>query len=76
MIAWSWLPFGGLCHFHGGDVDCGRQFLWTPLGHPPCQEDIVAEIPDHEIAHGSVCRKLRKWRFRFEERSEGVSAAR
>jgi len=27
----------------------------------------VAEIPDQEIAHGSFRRKLRKWRFRFEE---------
>jgi hypothetical protein len=36
----------------------------------------VAEIPDQEIAHGSFHRKLRKLRFRFEERREGVAAAR
>jgi len=36
----------------------------------------VAEIPDQEIAHCSFLRKLRKWRFRFEERREGVAAAR
>jgi len=36
----------------------------------------VAEIPDQEIAHGSFRRKLRKWRFRFEECREGVAAAR
>jgi len=34
------------------------------------------EIPDQEIAHSSFCRKLRNWRFRFEERREGVAAAR
>jgi len=38
----------------------------------------VAEIPDQEIAHGSFRRKLRKWRFRFEEqrrRKEMMSMA-
>ena len=39
-------------------------------------EAVVAEIPDQEIAQGSFRRKLRKWRFRFEERREGVAAAR
>jgi len=38
--------------------------------------DAVAEMPDQEIAHGSHCRKLRKWRFRVEEHREGVAAAR
>jgi len=36
----------------------------------------VAEIPDQEIAHGSFHRKLRKWRFHFEELRKGVAAAR
>jgi len=31
----------------------------------------AAEIPDQEIAHGSFRRKLRKWRFRFEEQRRG-----
>ena len=38
----------------------------------------VAEIPDQEIAHGSFRRKLRTWRFRFEEqrrRKEMMSMA-
>jgi len=34
------------------------------------------ESRDQEIAHGSFRRKLRKLRFRFEERREGVAAAR
>ena len=38
--------------------------------------DVGADIPDQEIAHGSFRRKLRKWRFRFEERREGVAAVR
>ena len=36
----------------------------------------MAEILDPEIAHGSFRRRLRKWRFRFEQRGEGVAAAR
>jgi hypothetical protein len=36
----------------------------------------VAEIPDQEIAHCRFRRKLRKWRFRFEECREAVAAAR
>jgi len=36
----------------------------------------VAEIPDQEITHCSFRRKLLKWRFRFEERREGVATAR
>jgi hypothetical protein len=45
---------------------------------PPwnAEERGVAEIPDQEIAHSSFRRKLRKWRFRFEEHREGVAAAR
>jgi len=38
----------------------------------------VAEIPDQEISHSSFRRKLRKWRFRFEEqrrRKEMMSIA-
>jgi hypothetical protein len=36
----------------------------------------VAEILDQEIAHCTIRRKLRKWRFRIKERREGVAAAR
>jgi len=36
----------------------------------------VAEIPAQEIPHGSFLRKLRKWRFRFEECREGVAIVR
>ena len=42
MTAWSWPPFGRLCHFHGGDVKCGRQVLWTPVVHPPHQVDVIS----------------------------------
>jgi len=37
---------------------------------------VVAEIPDQEIANGSFRSKLREWRCRFDERREGVAAAR
>jgi hypothetical protein len=40
------------------------------------KDSTVAEIQDQEIAYSSFCRYLRKWRFRFEERREGVAAAR
>ena len=36
----------------------------------------VAEITDQVIAHGRFGRKLRKWRFHFEELREGVATAR
>jgi hypothetical protein len=50
--------------------------------HPICllldqiSHHTMAEIPDLEIPHGSFRRKLRKRRFRFEERWEDVAAAR
>jgi len=44
MIAWSWPPFGGLCRFRGGDVNCGRWFLWTPVVHPPREEDVISHL--------------------------------
>jgi len=44
MIACSWPPFGGLCRFRGGDVNGGRRFLWTPVVHLPCQEDVISHL--------------------------------
>jgi len=44
MIAWSWQPFAGLCHVRGAAVDCGRRFLWTPVVHPSCQEDVITHL--------------------------------
>jgi len=44
MIAWSWPPFGRLCHFRGGDVNCGRWFLWTPEVHPPHREEVMSHL--------------------------------
>jgi len=44
MIAWWWPPFGRLCYFRGGDVDCGRRFLWTPVLHPSRQEDVISHL--------------------------------
>jgi hypothetical protein len=38
--------------------------------------DTVAEILGEEIAHGSFCRELQRWRFRFEECREGIAAVR
>jgi hypothetical protein len=53
---------------HGGNRGRGGQGAGRGGG--------VAEIPDQEIAHCSIRRKLRKWRFRIEERRAGVAAAR
>jgi len=44
IIAWSWPLFGRICHFRGGDVDCGRRFLWTPVVNPPRQEDVLSHL--------------------------------
>jgi len=52
MIVWSWLPFSGLCHFCGRDVDCGRWFLWTLVVHPPCQADVIS----HQNLQGDLDR--------------------
>ena len=44
MTAWSWPLFGELCHICGGDVDCGRRFLWTPVVNLPCQGDMISHL--------------------------------
>jgi len=44
ITAWSWPSFGGLCHFRGRDVDCGRRILWTPMVHPAPQDDVISQL--------------------------------
>jgi hypothetical protein len=61
---------------------CGRwggwrvKWMWSWLWSPHPASGGVAEIPDQEIAPCSFRRKRPKWMFRFEERREGVAAAR
>jgi len=33
-----------LCHIRGGDVERVRRFLWTPVVHPPRQEDVMSHL--------------------------------
>jgi len=44
--------------------------------HFPSFKNGVADISEQEMSHSTFRRKLRKWRFRFEERSEGLAAVR
>ena len=44
MTACSWPAFSGRFDFCGGDVDCGQQILWTPVVHPPHQEDMLSPL--------------------------------
>ena len=43
-ISWSWLPFCGLCHCRGGDVDYERWFLRTLIVYPPRQDDLISHL--------------------------------
>jgi hypothetical protein len=47
-----------------------------PARHRRRETGVVAESPDLEIANGSFRRKPRQCRFHFEERREGLAAAR